>query len=87
MRFEHKRDERLSGLFVTTAYFRAECDLRLAVAGREALVERGEHINLKFRYTFTPGGLRSLLERHGGLRILEEIASSDGRYLLTICSR
>ena len=87
VRFEHKRDERLSGLFVTTAYFRAECDLRLAVAGREALVERGEHINLKFRYTFTPGGLRSLLERHGGLRILEEIASSDGRYLLTICSR
>jgi hypothetical protein len=87
VRFEDKRDDRLAGLHVTTAHFRPDVDLRIAVAGRDMLVERGEHINLKFRYTFAPGAFHTLLEKHAGLRILEEIASSDGRYVLAVCAR
>jgi len=85
--FDHKRDDRLAGLYVTSAYFRPDRDLRLSVAGQEVLVERGEHITLKFRYSFTREALRRLLEQHGGIKILDEIPSLDGRYLLAVCSR
>ncbi len=87
VRFEHKRDHGFAGLHVTASHFRPDSDLRIATPDREVLVERGEHINLNFRYTFTPEGFHELLEKHGGLRILEEIPSEDGRYLLAVCSR
>jgi hypothetical protein len=50
-------------------------------------VERGEHINLNFYYRFTAEALHTVLVERGGLRILEEIPSPDGRYLLVVCSR
>ena len=87
VRLEHKRDERLTGLYVTRAYFRPDRDLRISTPGHEVLVERGEHINLNFSYRFTAEALHALLVEHGGLRILEEILSPDGRYLLVVCSR
>ena len=62
-------------------------DLRIATPGHEVLVERGEHINLNFGYRFTAEALRALLVDRGGLSILEEIPSPDGRYLLVVCSR
>ena len=87
VRFEQKQDSRLPGLYVTTARFRADLDLRIALPGNEVLVERGEHIIMNFRYTFTQDAFRSLLEQQGGLRILDEIPSQDGRYLLAVCSK
>jgi uncharacterized SAM-dependent methyltransferase len=87
VRFEHKRDERLAGLYVTRAHYRPDRDLRISISGHEVLVERGEHITMNFRYTFTPEAFRSLLQQRGGLRILEEIPSPDGRYLLAVCAR
>lgn len=87
VRFEHKRDQGFAGLHVTAAYFRPDRDLRIPTPDREVLVQRGEHINLNFRYTFTEEAFRALLELHGGLRILERIPSPDGRYLLAVCSR
>jgi uncharacterized SAM-dependent methyltransferase len=86
VRFEHKREDSLPGLRLTTAYFRPDRDLRIGVSGREVLVERGEHIILNFRYTFSGQALRALLQQ-GGLKILDEIPSQDGRYLLLVCSR
>ncbi|MGA2135943.1 MAG: L-histidine N(alpha)-methyltransferase [Bryobacteraceae bacterium] len=87
VRFEHKRDQSIAGLHVTAAHFRPYRDLRIALPGREVLVERGERLNLNFRYTFTADALRKLLTENGGLRILEEIPSPDGRYMLAVCSR
>lgn len=87
VRFEHKRDERHGGLYVTKAHYRPARDLRISISGSEVLVERGEHITMNFRYTFTPDAFRSLLERQGGLKVQEEIPSPDGRYRLAVCSR
>lgn len=87
VRFEHKRDHSLDGLHVTAAYFRPDRDLRISLPEREVLVERGERINLNFRYRFTPEALRTVLTEYGGLRILEEIPSAGDRYLLAVCSR
>ncbi len=87
VRFEHKPDQSVSGLHVTAAHFRPDRDLRILAMDHEVLVERGEHINLNFRYTFTPEALRTLLVQHGGLKILDEIPSPDGKYLLAVCSR
>jgi len=87
VRFEHKRDKSIAGLHVMAAYFRPDRDLRVSTPGHEVLVERGEHINLNFSYRFTPEALRELLKERAGLRILEEIPSQDGKYLLAVCSR
>lgn len=87
VRFEDKRDKSIAGLHVTASHFRPDRDLRIATPGHEVLVERGEHINLNFGYRFTAEALRALLVDRGGLRILEEIPSPDGRYLLVVCSR
>ncbi len=87
VRFEHKRDERNAGLYVTKAHYRPDRDLRISISGHEVLIERGEHITMNFRYAFTPDAFRSLLRQRGGLKILEEIPSPDGRYLLTVCGR
>ena len=87
VRFEHKRDQSFDGLHVTAAYFRTGRDLRIVLPDKEVLVERGERINLNFRYRFTVEALRHLLTEHAGLRILDEMSSADGRYLLAVCSR
>jgi hypothetical protein len=87
VRFEDKRDKTIAGLHVTAAHFRPDRDLRIATPDREVLVERGEHIDLNFGYRFTAEALHALLVERGGLRILEEIPSPDGRYLLVVCSR
>jgi len=87
VRFEDKRDKSIAGLHVTASHFRPDRDLRIATPEREVLVERGEHINLNFSYTFTAEALHELLIDRGGLRILDEIPSPDGRYLLVVCSR
>jgi hypothetical protein len=87
VRFEHKRDKSIAGLHVMASHFRPDRDLRIATPDREVLVERGEHINLNFSYRFTTEALHALLVERGGLRILEEIPSPDGRYLLVVCSR
>jgi hypothetical protein len=87
MRCDHKRDDGMEGLHMTAVRFRPSRDLRLSVSEHEVLVQRGENINLNFRYTFTREAFRELLGKHAGLRILEEIPSPDGRYLLAVCSR
>src|SRR5580700_4732526 len=87
VRFEHKRDKSIAGLHVMAAHFRPDRDLRILTPGHEVLVERGEHINLNFSYTFTPEALHELLTERAGLRILEEIPSQDGKYLLAVCAR
>jgi uncharacterized SAM-dependent methyltransferase len=87
VRFETKRDKSIGGLHVTASHFRPDRDLRIATPSHEVLVERGEHINLNFSYRFTPEALHELLVDRGGLRILDEIPSPDGRYLLVVCSR
>ena len=84
---EHKRDKSIGGLHVTASHFRPDRDLRIATPSHEVLVERGEHINLNFSYRFTAEALRELLTERAGLRILDEIPSPDGRYLLVVCSR
>jgi len=87
VRCDHRRDDSMEGLYVTAARFRPSRDLRLTVSDHEVLVERGENINLSFRYTFTAEAFRELIGRQGGMRLLEEITSPDGRYMLAVCSR
>src|SRR5580693_5351698 len=86
VRFEHKRDKSIAGLHVTAAHFRPDRDLRISTPGHEVLVERGEHINLNFSYMFTPEAFRQVLTERAGLRIIEEIPSDDGKYLLAVCA-
>jgi hypothetical protein len=84
---EHKRDERLAGLYVTRAYFRPNRDLRIPVAGQDVLLQRAERIVMNLRYSLTTQAFRLLLEQQGGLKILDEIASPSGQHLLAVCSR
>jgi len=84
LRFDHKRDERHTGLHLITRYFRADRDLTLAVPGEPALA-RGERVFLNFRYAYTPESFRWLLTKHAGLKILDELLSADG--IVAICAR
>jgi hypothetical protein len=86
LRFEHKRDDRHSGLHLVTRFFRAERDLTLGLPG-EPTLPRGERVFLNFRYAYTPEAFRWLLSKHAGLKILEEIVSADGHSILAVCSR
>lgn len=86
LRFEHKRDDRHSGLHLVTRFFRAERDLTLGLPG-EPTLPRGERVFLNFRYAYTPEAFRWLLAKHAGLKILEEIVSTDGHSILAVCSR
>ena len=87
VRFNHKRDERHEGLHLITRSFRAARDLSATVGGEEVSLERGEPIGLNFQYTYTPQSFRWLLRDHGGLEILEEYTSPDGRFLTAICKK
>src|SRR5579864_2336264 len=86
LRFEHKRDDRHSGLHLVTRFFRAERDLTLGLPG-EPTLPRGERVFLNFRYAYTPEAFRWLLAKHAGLKIVDEIVSADGHAILAVCSR
>jgi uncharacterized SAM-dependent methyltransferase len=87
IRFNHKRDERHEGLHLITRHFRAARDLSAIVGGEEVPLERGEDIGLNFQYTYTPESFRWLVEKQGGLQIVAEYPSPDGRFLTAICKK
>ena len=87
IRFDHKRDERHEGLNLITRYFHAARDLSLSVGGVEIALERGERIGMNFQYTYAADSFRWLLGEHGGLQILDEHESPDGRFLTAICQK
>jgi hypothetical protein len=85
IRFEQKRDERHSGLYLITRLFHAFRDARTIDAGAE--IARGERISMNFQYTYSPEAFRWLAGEHAGLNIREELTSADGRYIAAICTR
>jgi uncharacterized SAM-dependent methyltransferase len=87
IKFDHKLDERHEGLHLITRYFRAERDISATAAGHEIPFERGERLSLNFQYAYAPDSFRWLLREQGGLEILEEIVSPDGRFLTAICRK
>src|SRR6266478_4982212 len=87
LRFEERRDERHEGLYVITRQFQTARDLRLTVVDREITLQRGERVSLSFNYTYSIEAFRWVLTEHGGLKILHEFPSSDGRYVTVVCSR
>jgi uncharacterized SAM-dependent methyltransferase len=87
IRFDQRRDERHEGLSVITRQFQTARDLRVTLIDRELTLQRGERVSLSFNYTYTIGAFRWLLAEHGGLRILHEYPSPDGRYVTVVCSR
>src|SRR5437868_4545643 len=87
LRFEERRDERHEGLYVITRQFQTARDLRLTVVDREITLQRGERVSLSFNYTYSVEAFRWVLTEHGGLNILQEFPSSDGRYVTMVCSR
>ena len=87
LRFSLKRDDRHDGLHLITRSFRAGRDLSATVAGQEISLQRGERIGMNFQYTYTPEAFRWLLSQQGGLQILEEHQSPDGRFVTAVCKR
>ena len=87
IRFDHKRDERHEGLHLITRHFHAARDLALSVGGTEIALERGERIGMNFQYTYAADSFRWLLTEHGGLEIIDEHESLDGRFLTAICQK
>lgn len=87
VRFDHKRDERHEGLHLVTRHFRSARDLAAIVGGEEVPLERGERIGLNFQYTYTPESFRWLVEQQGGLHIVTEYRSPDGRFLTAVCQK
>jgi hypothetical protein len=82
-----KRDDRHDGLHLVTRSFGAKRDLSATVAGQEIPLQRGERIGMNFQYTYAPAAFRWLLTEHGGLRILSEHQSADGRFLTAVCKK
>jgi uncharacterized SAM-dependent methyltransferase len=87
LRINAKHDERHDGLHLNTRYFRADRDISLTVVGRPLPMERGERMGLNFQYSYTAEAFRWLVREQGGLQILREHESSDGRFLTAICSK
>ena len=87
LKFVENCDDRREGLHLMTRRFQASRDLTMVASGREIHVERGERIFLNFRYRFTREALRWLLSQHGGLKIVGEIPSSDGKFVTAICTK
>ena len=85
--FSLKRDDRRDGLHMIIRSFRAARDLSATVAGQEIPMQRGERIGMNFQYTYTPEAFRWLLSKQGGLEILAEHASPDGRFLTAVCKK
>jgi hypothetical protein len=57
------------------------------VAGQEIPLERGELIGMNFQYVYAPEAFRWLVTEHGGLEILTEFRSPDGRFLTAVCRK
>jgi len=87
LRINAKHDERHDGLHLNTRHFRAERDLSATVMGKEMPLQRGERIGLNFQYSYTPDAFRWLLRDQGGLDIVREYESPDGRFLTAVCSK
>lgn len=87
VRFNLKNDDRHEGLLLTTRHFRAEMDITAAALGQAIGVQRGERIGLNFQYCYTPAAFRWLLKEHGGLEIVREYPSPDGRFLTALCRK
>jgi uncharacterized SAM-dependent methyltransferase len=87
VRYDQKRDDRHAGLRLITRYFRAGRDVSATVAGEAIALERGERIALNFQYASTPEAFRWLLCAHGGLSIVQEYRSPDGRFLTAVCKK
>ena len=87
IRFDHKHDDRHAGLHMMTRFFRAERDLSAVVAGEDISLQRGERIGMNFQYTYSAEAFRWLVTGHGGLTILDEYPSPDGRFLTVICRK
>jgi len=87
IRLNLKRDGRHVGLHLITRSFRAGRDLSATVAGQEIYLQRGERIGMNFSYTYTPEAFRWLLSEQGGLEILAEYCSPDGRFQTAVCKR
>jgi len=86
IKFEKKIDERHAGLHMMTKRFHARRDLRITVSGHDIQVARGERIFMNFRYQFTKVAFRWLLEKQGGLKVLDEVVSPDGGFISAVCS-
>lgn len=87
IRFEEHHDERHEGLRLISRHFQAGRDLHISVIDRELTLQRGERVTLSFNYTYSIDAFRWVLTEHGGLNILYEFPSPDGRYLTVVCSR
>lgn len=87
IRFNLKRDERHVGLYMVTRHFRAGRDLSATVAGQEIPLERGEHIGLNFQYVYEPEAFLWLIRERGGLEIVRQYPSNDGRFLTVLCRK
>jgi hypothetical protein len=87
IRLSLKRDGRHAGLHLVTRSFGAARDLSATVAGQEIALQRGERIGMNFQYTYTPEAFRWLLCERGGLRVLSEHQSPDGRFLTAVCKK
>lgn len=87
LRFDCKRDERHKGLYLITKHFRANRDLRVTVSAEEIMLERGERIFMNFRYVYSRDAFRWLLQEHGRLKMLEEIAGPEGKSLTAVCAK
>jgi uncharacterized SAM-dependent methyltransferase len=85
--FELKRDERRDGMYLLARRFRAGRDMHAIVSGHEIVIERGERLSMNLSYQYTRPAFRWLLERQGGLKVLDEIPSADGRFVVAVCSR
>jgi uncharacterized SAM-dependent methyltransferase len=87
IKFEYKKDERRSGLWLRTRRFKAARDLVLHMAGQTLELARGERISLNFEYLYSTEAFRWIVSERGKLKILNEIASPGGRFLSLVCSR
>jgi uncharacterized SAM-dependent methyltransferase len=87
LRFNHKLDDRHEGLHLITRSFRAERDVEASAGGLDITLERGERIGLNFQYIFTPEAFRWLLAEQGGLDVLQEYRSPDGRFVTAVCRK
>jgi len=87
VRFNPKQDERHQGLRLTTRYFRADVDLTVTAVGDPVQLQRGERIGLNFQYAYTPEAFHWLLTEQGGLDIIREYRSPDGRFQTALCKK
>jgi hypothetical protein len=57
------------------------------VGGQEISIQRGENIGMNFQYIYEPDAFRWLVGEHGGLEIVREYLSPDGRFITAMCRK